>query len=55
MKGIIGYNWFWEITFFIMEMPYFIRWIYWTLLFYYNKSKYPQGNFTLKLYRSYAK
>ena len=38
----------------IKYCPYFIRWSFWTLLYYYNKRKHPNGDFTLKLYQSYA-
>ncbi len=51
----IGYKGFWRVTNFIKLMPYPIRWAYWTALYYYNKYKYKSGDFTLKLYRSYAK
>ncbi len=32
-----------------------VRWLFWTALYFYNKLKYPNGSFTLKLYQSYAK
>jgi hypothetical protein len=51
----IGYKGFGRVTNFIKLMPYPIRWTYWTALYYYNKYRFPSGNFTLELYRSYAK
>jgi len=51
----IGYKGFWRVTNFIKLMPYPIRWTYWTALYYYNKYRFPSGEFTLELYRSYAK
>ena len=35
--------------------PYPVRWIFWILLYYYNKRKYPEGTFTLDMYKDYAK
>ena len=51
----IGYKGFWRVTNFIKLMPYPIRWTYWTALYYYNKYRFQSGDFTLELYRSYAK
>jgi hypothetical protein len=46
---------YWWITKKIKKCPYFIRKFYWTRLYYYNKRKHPEGDFTLELYISYAK
>jgi len=35
--------------------PYWQRLIFWILLYFYNKSKYPNGRFTLRDYIRYAK
>lgn len=41
------------VTNIMRRMPYEIRFAYWTLMFYYNRNKYP--SITLDLYTSYAK
>lgn len=51
----IGYIGFLKITSVIDLMPYSLRWVYWTLLYYYNIYRFPAGQLTLKLYRSYTK
>ncbi len=53
----IGYHGFLKFTNFMRLMPYPLRWIYWSLLWYYNKKRYPRMDekITLKYYRINAK
>ncbi len=46
---------YYRINNFIRVCPYYIRLIYWILLYYFNKRKWPNESFTLDLYKSYAK
>ena len=46
---------YWWISKRIKYLPYWLREFYWTRLYYYNKRQYPDGDFTLELYISYAK
>lgn len=45
---------YYDMVNFIQKCPYFIRILFWTLLYYYNKRKYINSSFTLDLYKSYA-
>lgn len=45
---------YWWVTKKIRKCPYFIREFYWIRLYYYNKRKYPDGDFTLGDYINYA-
>jgi len=47
---------YWWTTNMINQCPfYFIREFYWRKLYYYNKRKDSEGDFTLELYISYAR
>lgn len=52
MKRLTFYYWIDNI---VKKLPYFLREFYWTRLYYYNKKKWPDGDFTLGLYIDYAK
>jgi len=46
---------YWWISKKIKYLPYFLRKFYWIKLYYYNKKKHPDGDFTLEDYINYAK
>ena len=46
---------FWFVFGIIKKMPYFVREIFWVQLYYYNKKKDSEGNFTLESYIGYAR
>lgn len=55
-KGLnVGFIRFWKITRIVGRMPYPARWCYWVVLYFYNKWKFPSGQFTLDDYKLYAK
>ena len=51
---LIRYRFFMFITGLVRKLPYRFRIEYWTMLYFYNKKKDPEGDFTLDLYQSYA-
>jgi hypothetical protein len=51
----VGYKGYLKVTRIIHYLPYPFRWIFWSLLYRYNKYRFPNGTFTIKEYQSYAK
>jgi hypothetical protein len=45
---------FQKVTRLMRYAPFPVRLCYWTALYYYNRRKWPDGSFTIGLYRSYA-
>jgi hypothetical protein len=50
-----GYKGYLKVTRIVSYLPYPIRWVYWSLLYRYNKYRFPNGTFTIKEYQYYAK